>query len=121
MAAYVEQRTREMEREDFFKANESRERNRFNTYLELILLWQKEKETQMKELISEQQNMLASFGLSEEQVGKVNLKREAILKERVSTALNETVIEEARLLLKLKTEYLKVHGDALTANILEVC
>jgi hypothetical protein len=51
VAAYVEQRTREVEREDYFKANESRERNRFNIYLELILLWQKEKETQVKELI----------------------------------------------------------------------
>jgi hypothetical protein len=65
--------------------------------------------------------MLGSFGLSEEQVERVNRKREAILKERVSTAVNETVIEQARLLLKLKTEYLQAHGDTLAGNILKVC
>jgi hypothetical protein len=41
VAAYVEQRTREMEREDYYKARESRERNRFSIYMEMILLWQK--------------------------------------------------------------------------------
>jgi hypothetical protein len=107
-----------VEREDYFKAHESRARNRFSIYLEMILLWQREKETQARELVQEQQNMLESFGLTPHQVEQVNRNRETILRERVSVAVTEAVIEQARLQLALKTEYLKTHGDTLLASLL---
>lgn len=58
----------------------------------MILIWQREKETQTKELIEEQQNMLNSFGLTQQQIEEVDRQREAILKERVNSAVTPEVI-----------------------------
>lgn len=121
IAAYVEQRTREVEREDYFKAKESRERNRFSIYLEMILLWQKEKETQAKEFSKEQDDMLQSFRLSPTQIEQVNLYTQAILRDRVIKAVDANVIGEAKTLLTLKTEYLKTHGENLLGDIVDIC
>lgn len=103
MASYMEQRVREMEREDYFKARKSREHNRFSIYVEMILLWQEEKETQEKELIKEQEDMLQSFQLSQEQVEHVNRNRQTFLAQRVANSVDETVIKQAKTLLTSKT------------------
>jgi hypothetical protein len=71
LASYIERRMRDIEREDYFKARESKLKNRFSIYVEMILLWQKEKETQNLDFLQEQQDIFASFNLSSEQLKKV--------------------------------------------------
>lgn len=54
-AQYIEQRTRDTEREEYFRAKESRQRNNFSTYLQALLQMQKQKQADTQALLQEQQ------------------------------------------------------------------
>lgn len=116
-ARYIEQRTRDAEREEYFRAKESRQRNSFPAYLQALLQAQRQKQADTQALLQEQQEILQGLGLQEDDKLKVVCSSAGIFSENVASRAKEPAIQLTSKLLTLKTEYLRAEGERIVAEL----
>ena len=91
-AHYIEQRTREAEREEYFGARESRQRSSFPAYVQALLQRQRQKQADTQALLQEQQEILQGLGLQEDDKLKVVCSSATIYSENVASRVKEPVL-----------------------------
>lgn len=116
-AQYIEQRTRDSEREEYFRAKESRQRNSFSAYLQALVQLQKQKHADTQALLQEQQEILQGLGLQEDDKLKVVCSSAGIYSENVANRVKEPVLQLTSKLLTLKTEYLKAESERIVKEL----
>lgn len=110
-AQYIEQRTRDTEREEYFRAKESRQRSTFPAYLQALVQLERQKQAGTQALLQEQKEILQGLAIEEEDKLKIVCSSAVIFAEIVASRAKEPVLQLTSKLLTLKTEYLRAEGE----------